>query len=157
MEQICHSKLNLQMQVTSQDVGHYGGSVALADYCPYIQVFHFSNPYSFTQAFGQEPIYYISKLSLPLSSGILLFLPLIHKAPSEHFVDNLHIHNLRPLYSGLLLFQPLIHYTPPNIWSRRFICRSSHGEATMLLYEEAIVCMKRTNQVSIFLYNSVFL
>ena len=24
--------------VTARDVGHYGGSVALADYCPYIQV-----------------------------------------------------------------------------------------------------------------------
>lgn len=41
-------------------------------------------------------------------------------------------------------------FTFPNIWSRSFIFRSSPGEATMLLYEEAIACMKKTNQVGTF-------
>ena len=71
----------LNLKVTSKDVGHYGGSVALADYCPYIQVFS----RTVIQRFGEEAL---------------------------------------------------------------FICRSSPGGATMLLYEEAIVCTRRTNPVS---------
>ena len=66
--------------MTSKDVGHYGGSVALADYCPYIQVFS----KTVIRRFGEEAC----------------------------------------------------------------ICRSSLGGATMLSYEEAIACMRRTNQVS---------
>ena len=43
----------LNLKVTSKDVGHYGGSVALADYCPYIQVFS----RTVIQRFGEEALF----------------------------------------------------------------------------------------------------
>ena len=133
-------------KVTSKDVGHYGGSVALADYCPYIQV-----------SVQNTRLFYICTIIfLCISRSLCLYSRLYRTfvCIQIQIFEIFSFMHLKYIHSSfLIIFDTLslqcIIFVLLFVFFQLYNQRSSLGAATMWLCGAVTACMKRTNQVSL--------